>query len=587
MGYDNLIKQSGLNKTTQEAARRIRKINKPRPKVEPVSNTRGAPTVVKKEPEADTAGAPREHDHGVTAAPIESQVSRTRVKQYPDVLAFRDYPTEPVEIENISMEFMKKACFVPLSLTEGTFEIAMADPEDTDVIDALKFAYGLDVAVKVGKPDDILDAIERLYGKGRQSLETIIEEAGKDIANGASGAEEDESHLRDLASEAPIIRLVNRLVVDAVEMEASDIHFEPYEKEFKVRYRIDGVLSDVESPPKQFQAAIISRVKLMAKLNISERRLPQDGRIKLRIRDKAVDFRVSTVPTLFGESLVMRILNRETLLLELQKLGFPHDILEQYIRLASQPYGMILVTGPTGSGKTSTLYATLSLLNSPENKIITLEDPVEYQLRGINQIQVNRKIDLNFAGGLRSIVRQDPDIILVGEIRDRETADTAIQSALTGHLLFSTLHTNDAAGAISRLLDMGVENFLLSSTLLGILAQRLVRIICPNCKEEAQPDARLIDSLQLEPHEIEGVRFYEGRGCDACRHTGFRGRTGIFEYIALDDDFRKLINKRASTDQIRALALQKGYSTLRRDGWQKVRRGITTLSEIIRVTLAD
>ena len=508
-------------------------------------------------------------------------------KQHPDVLSYRDYPKEPVDIDSISLEFMKKSCFVPMSLTDHTFKIAMADPRDLDTIDALKFSYGLNVKVKKGKPDDILDAIERLYGNGRQSLENIIEEAGKDKSYEGNGAEEDESHLRDLASEAPIIRLVNRLIVDAVEIGASDIHLEPYEDEFKVRYRIDGVLSDVESPPKQFQAAIISRVKLMAKLNIAERRLPQDGRIKLRIRDKEVDFRVSTIPTLFGESLVMRILNRETLLLELQKLGFPQDILEQYVRLASQPYGMILVTGPTGSGKTSTLYATLSLLNSAENKIITLEDPVEYQLRGVNQIQVNPKIELTFASGLRSIVRQDPDIILVGEIRDRETADTAIQSALTGHLLFSTLHTNDAPGAVSRLLDMGVENFLLSSTLLGILAQRLVRIICLDCKEEIKPDARLIDSLRLEPHETKDVRFYEGRGCDACRHTGFRGRTGIFEYIAIDDDFRNMINKRAGMDQIRALALKKGCSTLRRDGWQKVRKGITTVSEIIRVTLAE
>jgi general secretion pathway protein E len=507
--------------------------------------------------------------------------------QQSDVLAYQDYPKEPVDAENIPLVFMKKSCFVPLALTDQTFEIAMADPRDLDTIEALKFAYGLSVRVRKGKPDDILDAVERLYGNGRQSLENIIEEAGKDMSNGANGDLEDESHLRDMASEAPIIRLVNRLIVDAVEIGASDIHFEPYETEFKVRYRIDGVLSDVESPPKQFQPAIISRLKLMGKLNISERRLPQDGRIKLRIRDKEVDFRVSTVPTLFGESLVMRILDRQTLLLDLQKLGFPQDILQRFIGLASQPYGMILVTGPTGSGKTSTLYATLSVLNSPENKIITLEDPVEYQLRGVNQIQVNPKIDLTFAGGLRSIVRQDPDIILVGEIRDRETADTAIQSALTGHLLFSTLHTNDAPGAVSRLLDMKVESFLLSSTLLGILAQRLVRIICPHCKAEVKPDARLIDSLQLEAHETEGVRFYEGRGCDACRHTGFRGRTGIFEFIAIDDDFRKLINQRAGTDQIRALALAKGFATLRRDGWQKVRQGITTVSEVIRVTLAE
>jgi general secretion pathway protein E len=602
MGYDNLIKQSGLEETTEKATRRISKINQPRRPTQPNGNAPETPDGTKKKSEQETGGAltsvtapqdtgtagvPGMPDPVVSETPSTGQRSKTPSAVDAETLSFRDYPTEPVDIEGISLEFMKNACFVPLTVSGELFEIAMADPKDAETIDALKFAFGMKVRVRKGKPDDILEAVERLYGKGRQSLENIIEEAGKDISNVSGESEEDESHLRDMASEAPIIRLVNRLIADAVEMEASDIHFEPYEREFKVRYRIDGVLSDAESPPKQFQAAIISRVKLMAKLNISERRLPQDGRIKLRIRDKEVDFRVSTVPTLYGESLVMRILNRETLLLELHKLGFPHDILTQYIQLASQPYGMILVTGPTGSGKTSTLYATLSQLNSEENKIITLEDPVEYQLGGINQIQVNPKIQLSFAGGLRSIVRQDPDIILVGEIRDRETADTAIQSALTGHLLFSTLHTNDAAGAVSRLLDMGVENFLLSSTLLGILAQRLVRIICQYCKTEIEPDARLIDSLQFEPHETEGVRFYEGRGCDACRHTGFRGRTGIFEFIALDDEFRTMINTRASTDQIRTLALRKGCSTLRRDGWQKVRQGLTTVSEIIRVTLAE
>ena len=602
MGYDNLIKQSGLHKTTKEAARCIGKINKPLRKKEPDRPSRerprlvkkkpdktptAAPVSVKKEPDAAATGTTEKKVKGAIATPAPGLTLKTPSEPRPDVLSYRDYAGEPLEIEGISLEFMKKSCFVPLSVSDTTLEIAMADPKDFDTIDAFKFAFGLKVAVKKGKPDDILDAIESLYGQGRKSLETIIEEAGKDLSNGASLIEEDESHLRDMASEAPIIRLVNRLIADAVEIGASDIHFEPYEGEFKVRYRIDGVLSDVESPPTQFQAAIISRVKLMAKLDISERRLPQDGRIKLKIRDKEVDFRVSTVPTLFGESLVMRILNRQTLLLELQKLGFPHDILKQYVQLASQPYGMILVTGPTGSGKTSTLYATLSLLNSPKNKIITLEDPVEYQLRGVNQIQVNPKIELTFAGGLRSIVRQDPDTILVGEIRDRETADTAIQSALTGHLLFSTLHTNDAPGAVSRLLDMGVESFLLSSTLLGILAQRLVRIICKECKTEIKPDARLIDSLQLEPEEIEGVHFYEGRSCEACRFTGFKGRTGIFEYIAIDDDFRNMINRRASADQIRALATKKGCSTLRRDGWQKERQGITTVSEIIRVTLAE
>ena len=432
MGYDNLIKQSGLDKTTKKATRRISKINKPQPQTEPNGNAEKKLSSEKKESNkspaetpspvadshvADRLEAPEKPENVALKTNIKTPISRIPSDQDTDVLTYRDYPSEPVEMAGISLEFMNNSCFVPLAITGDTIKIAMADPKDAETIAALKFAFGLEVLVKKGESAHILDAIERLYGKGRQSLETIIEEAGKDISNGASESEQDESQLRDLASEAPIIRLVNRLVADAVEMEASDIHFEPYEKEFKVRYRIDGVLSDVESPPKQFQAAIISRIKLMAKLNISERRLPQDGRIKLKIRDKEVDFRVSTVPTLFGESLVMRILNRETLLLELHKLGFPHDLLRDYIQLASQPYGMLLVTGPTGSGKTSTLYATLSLLNSQENKIITLEDPVEYQLRGINQIQVNPKIELSFASGLRSIVRQDPDIILVGEIR--------------------------------------------------------------------------------------------------------------------------------------------------------------------------
>jgi len=377
-------------------------------------------------------------------------------------ISYQEYPKEPVMIDNLSAKFMKQSRFIPLSLSGDTLRLSMADPDDRHTIDALKFAYSLNIEACQGKAEDILGAIERLYGAGSQSIETIIEEADKDIYEIAVDGDEDVDHLRDLASEAPIIRLVNRLILNAVEMKASDIHFEPFENEFKVRYRIDGVLNDIESPPARLQAAVISRVKIMSKLDIAERRLPQDGRIKLKIADKEIDFRVSTVPTLFGESLVMRILDRDTLILDLQKLGFPQGVFAQYIELITQPYGMVLVTGPTGSGKTSTLYTTLAKINAPENKIITLEDPVEYQLRGVNQIQVSPKIGLTFAGGLRAIVRQDPDIILVGEIRDRETAEIAIQSALTGHLLFSTLHTNDSAGAITRLLDMGVENFLLA-----------------------------------------------------------------------------------------------------------------------------
>jgi general secretion pathway protein E len=502
-------------------------------------------------------------------------------------IAYNEYPKEPVVIDNLPLKFMKQSRFVPLELVNNTLKIAMADPSDFSTIDSLKIAYGMDIEAYQGKPDDIHDAIERLYGAGSQSLETIIEEADKDVYEIDIDLDDDIDHLRDLASEAPIIRLVNRLILNAVDMRASDIHFEPFENEFKVRYRIDGVLHDVDSPPFRLQGAIISRVKIMAKLDIAERRLPQDGRIKLKISDKEIDFRVSTLPTLFGESLVMRILDRGSLIWDLEKLGFPEIILKKYSSLVTQPYGMILVTGPTGSGKTSTLYTTLAKINSSEVKIITLEDPVEYQLRGVNQIQVNPKIGLTFSGGLRSIVRQDPDIILVGEIRDKETADIAIQSALTGHLLFSTLHTNDSAGAITRLLDMGVENFLLSSTLLGILAQRLVRVICPGCKSPIKPEKRFLKAMGIEPDHAEKMTFYSGKGCDECRQTGFMGRIAIFEYLQVDEHIRREIIKQSSTEIIRNVALNSGMVTLRQDGWNKVKKGLTTISEVLRVTLEE
>ena len=480
---------------------------------------------------------------------------------------------------------MKASVFVPLTFEANRLRIAIADPSDFYTIDALKLAYDVAVETVKGKADDIGDAIDRLYGAGSQSIDMIIEAAGKDIEDLTAYNDEDADHLRDMASEAPIIRLVNRLILNAIEQRASDIHFEPFENVFKVRYRIDGVLHAVESPPVRLQAAIISRVKILAKLDIAERRLPQDGRIKMKIVDREIDFRVSTLPTLFGESLVMRILDRESLVLDFGKLGFPSDILSQWKELVTQPYGMVLVTGPTGSGKTSTLYTTLAKINSSENKIITLEDPVEYQLQGVNQIHVNPKIGLTFVNGLRSIVRQDPDIILVGEIRDRETAEIAIQSALTGHLLFSTLHTNDSAGAVTRLLDMGIENFLLSSTLLGILAQRLVRVNCSECREPFKPAPRLIRSMKLDSGELDGFQFMQSKGCESCRFTGFIGRTAIFEYMPIDDEIRKEINASSSTEIIKRVAMRKGLRTLRQDGWQKVKAGITTIQEVLRVTL--
>ncbi len=502
-----------------------------------------------------------------------------------EILASTDYPAEPVVLEKLSAKFMKQSRFVPLSMDGRTLCIAMVDPNDFWTIDALKQGLGVDVEVAAGNEADVIEAVERLYGAGTQSLETIIEEAGRDIFEISGTGKEDVAQLRDLASEAPIIRLVNRIILKAIEFRASDIHFEPFEDQFKVRFRVDGVLHEIESPPKRLQAAIISRIKIMADLDIAERRLPQDGRIKLKIASRDVDFRISTIPTLFGESLVMRVLDRDMLILDLEKIGFPRRLLERYMTLIHQPYGMILVTGPTGSGKTSTLYTSLAKINAPENKIITLEDPVEYYLSGVNQIQVNRKIGMTFASGLRAIVRQDPDIILVGEIRDRETAEIAIQSALTGHLLFSTLHTNDAVGAISRLLDMGVEGFLLSSTLLGVLAQRLVRVICENCKQPVAPDEKHLSAMGLSEKDIEGVTFYSGKGCESCRHTGFSGRTALFEYLAIDADIRNEISKKSDSETIKKIALEKGLKTLRQNGWEKIKDGVTTLSEVLRVTL--
>ncbi len=511
--------------------------------------------------------------------------NKTQDKYAMELLNFQQYPKEPVLIDDLSVTYMKQAAFVPLDLAGNILAIAMAEPDDRFTIDAMQMAYGFEIIPKAGRREDIIGAIDRLYGSGSHSMEKIIEEADRDVLDITAELDDDVNHLRDMASEAPIIRLVNRLIINAVEIKASDIHFEPFENEFKVRYRLDGVLHEVENPPTRLQAAIISRVKIMAKLDIAERRLPQDGRIKLKIGDKNIDFRVSTLPTLFGESLVLRILDRDTLILELDQLGFSAQIRQQYEELITQPYGMILVTGPTGSGKTSTLYTTLAKINSPALKIIALEDPVEYQLAGINQIQVNPKIGLNFSGGLRSIVRQDPDVILVGEIRDQETAQIAIQSALTGHLLFSTLHTNDAAGAVTRLLDMGVENFLLSSTLLGILAQRLVRVNCPACKKEITPAAKLLKSMRLSEDEVAAASFMAGEGCEECRHTGFQGRRAIFEYLPVDETIRREINRKATTEEIKDTALSNGMTTLRQDGWRMVREGLTTIPEILRVTL--
>jgi len=494
------------------------------------------------------------------------------------------YPSEPVHVNGISLKFMRNARFIPVGKEDNTLVVAMAEPDDFYTVEAIEQACNHKVLCRIGRRQDIEETTERLYGSGASTMERIVGDLGQ-VDPDAVIDPEDVEHLRDMASEAPVIRLVNLIVTRALISRASDIHIEPFENSLKVRYRIDGVLHEVESPPRRLQAAITSRVKIMAKMNIAERRLPQDGRIKLRISGRDIDFRVSTIPTMCGESVVMRILDRESVILDIRSLGFPEDTLSVFRDLVAKPYGMILVTGPTGSGKTTTLYSALQEINTADKKIITVEDPVEYQLPGINQMQVKPQIGLSFANGLRSIVRQDPDVILVGEIRDHETAEIAIHAGLTGHLVLSTLHTNDSAGAVTRLLEMEIEDYLLASCLMGVLAQRLVRVICSHCKEEDSPDPLVLDQLGLPPDAALNWEFFKGKGCPECYNTGFKGRTGIYEFLEVDDELRQLITNRSDANVIRDAAARKGMRTLREDGWEKVRNGTTTISELMRVTL--
>jgi len=495
-----------------------------------------------------------------------------------DVLTADRIPDSPPALDRLSVDYMRSTKILPVSISDGTLTLAMADPGDSSTIDNVEFVTGLRVVPVLVRGRDLVERFEGIFGAGEgggESADTGDIEVLKDD-------EEDVEHLRDMASEAPVIRLVNQMLSRAVEQRASDIHVEPFEDELRVRYRIDGVLHDVDAPSKSLSAAIISRIKLMAKLNIAERRLPQDGRIKIRLVGREIDLRVSSLPTLYGESVVLRILDRSSISVDLETLGMEDDTLAQFTHMIEQPHGLLLVTGPTGSGKTTTLYGALDKINSPELKIITIEDPVEYQLRGVNQIHVRSQIGLTFASGLRSIVRQDPDVIMIGEIRDPETAEIAIQAALTGHLVLATLHTNDAPGAVSRLLDMGVEDYLLASSLLGVLAQRLVRQLCAHCKTPAVPQPELLSTGDGRP-DARG-QVFESVGCPHCAGTGFRGRSGIYELFGVDDDVRKLIISRASSDRIKAAAVEKGMRTLREDGWMKVRHGVTSVAEVLRVT---
>lgn len=510
-------------------------------------------------------------------------------------IAPHEYPGIPPLIEpRPSLKFLRQYKIVPVELKDGLLKVAAADPRDPYPKEALSTYTGLDIETVLGGEKDILDAIEAHYGEGAATFEKLIEGMGEKDDQTAAWETEDVEQLKDMALEAPIINLVNILIAGAVEKRASDIHMEPFEDLLHVRYRIDGILYQIESLPKRLQAAIASRIKIMAKLNIAERRLPQDGRIKTKAAGKEMDIRVSTIPTLFGESVVMRLLDPNSVF-SLEALGFSEANRKAFAGLIKQPHGMVLVTGPTGSGKSTTLYAAISGIDTVAKKAITIEDPVEYKLDGVNQIQVKPKIGLNFANGLRSIVRQDPDVIMVGEIRDTETADIAIHSALTGHLILSTLHTNDAPGAVARLMDMGIESYLISSSLLGVLAQRLVRVICSNCKEVYRPESGVMRRLDLELEKAvyfngvsaSGPDFYKGAGCDRCDKTGYRGRTAISELMPITDALRQLIVEKNGANTLRLKAIEEGMATLREDGWDKALKGMTTVEEVLRVTLEE
>ncbi|MGB9627182.1 MAG: type II secretion system ATPase GspE [Thermodesulfobacteriota bacterium] len=495
-----------------------------------------------------------------------------------------EFPKEPVLNSSLPLQFMREYKFIPAYLKDNELTIIMSNPLDYYALEAIRLGTRCKIHVLAGRENEILEAVERFYGLDSTPMERILEDMENLPEYRMDEEEENVEHLRDMASEGPVIRLVNLIISRAIETRASDIHFEPFEDRFRVRYRIDGVLHDVESPPKRLQAAIVSRLKIMAKLNIAERRLPQDGRFMLRVKSKEIDFRVSSIPTIHGESIVLRILDKGSILLDIEKLGFPEDILVEFKEMIQRPHGIILVTGPTGSGKTTTLYCALEKINSPEKKIITVEDPVEYQLKGINQIQVKPSIGLNFANALRSIVRQDPDVILIGEIRDSETAEIAIHSALTGHLVFSTLHTNDAPSAITRLIDMGMEDYLLSSTIIGVLAQRLVRVACPYCRVPYTPNPAILKELNVEWNGPTLHPLFDVKGCENCSYTGYMGRTGIFEFFKVTEDIQRLILEKKGSHLLKEAARRKGMRTLREDGWLKVKEGVTTASEVLRVT---
>ncbi|HHT9109871.1 MAG TPA: type II secretion system ATPase GspE [Candidatus Brocadiaceae bacterium] len=475
-------------------------------------------------------------------------------------------------VEGIPKVFLVTNRVLPLKVYDSMIDVVLADPQDTMLVESITLATNKLANVYAGCEKDILTSLEATY-------EGEVKEQ-EDTASSSIEVMEDVEQLRDMASEAPVIRLVNSVLTKAIEIGASDVHLEVFERNARLRYRVDGVLRELVPPPRELYNAIISRIKIMSKLNIAEKRLPQDGRIRMKVAGKEVDLRVSIIPMSHGEGVVMRILDRSAVVLNLEKLGFNPDFLVKFRHMINKPEGMLLVTGPTGSGKTTTLYAVLCEIVSPEVKIITVEDPVEYSMEGVNQIQVNPQIELTFASGLRSILRHDPDVVLIGEIRDKETATIAIQASLTGHLVLTTLHTNDSASAFTRLMDMGIEDYLISSCVIGVLAQRLVRKICMKCREPYIPAEDVRQTVRLK----EGMPLYKAKGCDECNNTGFKGRKCIAEFLVVDDAIRRLILAHRDSGEIMKEAIKRGTKNLWEDGLESVQRGETTLDELLRVS---
>lgn len=477
---------------------------------------------------------------------------------------------------------------VPVELVGNSIKLAIFDLIDPQVMDELMFVLTRDVSFVLAREEHIKACLAQYYGDDSEAVNEMLKALEHEIEQAAESValidDKDEKGIEQLAGSAPVVRLVHAILYQAVNDRASDIHFEPFEKEFKVRYRVDGALYEMKAPPKRLALPMISRIKVMSGLNIAERRLPQDGRIQLSIGGRPIDLRVSTLPTQFGESVVLRVLDRSTVSLEIENLGMPDDVYQAFIRDIDKPNGIIIVTGPTGCGKTTTLYSALRRLNSVELKLLTAEEPIEYDIEGIMQVQIDERAGVMFTNVLRSFLRQDPDVIMIGEIRDLDTAQIAIQASLTGHLVFSTLHTNDAPGAITRLIDMGVEPYLISSTLEAVLAQRLVRVICMNCKTAYTPEDALLEQLGLKRQDIGDRQFYFGEGCHACNQTGYHGRKGIFEYLTVTDPIREMINERSPTIQIKNRAVELGMRTLREDGIANVLDGYTTVEEILKYT---